>query len=298
MAKSSQRKKGAIAKATTTAANAARRQLARRTKRTQTDEFAERRELLASSTPYLGLVHAPLTPQQLPPMGDEVRVASYNVHRWTGINGRAAPDPARAAFVISELGADIIALQEVLRPFGAEDPLARLANALHLYAAFGVTRIHTRGELGNAILSRWPVKSAYTVDLTFSRIERRAAVVVQIEGERDLSVVATHLALVDRTRRQQVKTLLELPQIRDNPVVLVGDMNAWRRCKATRELDRELDTAHHNRAWPLTFPSTRPMLALDRIYAQDAKVIDLRAHATAASHRASDHLPIVARVSL
>ena len=253
-------------------------------------------------TPHLAVVRAPSRPQTLVTMPPEIRVATYNVHRWTGVSGRAAPDPARAGFVISELGADVIALQEALRPFDGDDPLVGLSEGLGLHLVFAVTRVHRRGELGNAILSRWPISGVSILDLSFSRLERRVALAASFDalsrrpGE-GLNVLATHLALVDRTRRRQVKTLLEHPQLLGGPSVLMGDMNAWRNCKATRELDRELDV-HHNRDWPASFPSTRPLASLDRIYCRGAKVVELEAHETAAARRASDHLPVVARVEL
>jgi endonuclease/exonuclease/phosphatase family metal-dependent hydrolase len=233
-------------------------------------------------------------------MGREIRVATYNVHRWTGINGRAKPDAARAAFVISEIDADVIALQEVLRPFTGEDPLEMLSDALGLHLAFAATRDHKRGQLGNAILSRFPVAGLSVIDISHSRIERRGALCAQFvgrEGERALSVVATHLSLVDRTRHRQVQSLLENPQLRSGATVLLGDMNAWRRCKASRELDDNLE-AHHNRIWPASFPAPRPVLSLDRVYALGADVVDVHAHDSPAARRASDHLPIVARVVL
>ena len=40
------------------------------------------------------------------------------------------------------------------------------------------------------------------------------------------------------------------------------------------------------------------MLALDRVYARGAQVTRLEAHASAAARRASDHLPVVARVRI
>jgi endonuclease/exonuclease/phosphatase family metal-dependent hydrolase len=55
---------------------------------------------------------------------------------------------------------------------------------------------------------------------------------------------------------------------------------------------------HHNRDWPPTFPAPAPMLALDRVYTHRAKVLSVHAHDTPASRRASDHLPIVARIEL
>lgn len=263
------------------------------------DPHAERREALAAVTPFLGLVRAPLYPSAPSPTGRELVVATYNIHRWTGSgSSNRGPDPERASFVISELGADVLALQEVVRPFSGEDPLVRLADQLRLHVAFVTTRIHRLGELGNAILSRWPISSASLLDLNFSRIERRTAVAAQLSTDAGpLSLVATHLAIVDRTRHRQVRHLLDHPNLQ-GPVILLGDMNMWRtNDKATRALEAELP-AHSEIDWPASFPSARPVLALDRIYARGAKVLEVRAHQSPAARRASDHLPVVARVSL
>ncbi len=254
------------------------------------------------------LVRAPSQPARARDTAGEITVATYNVHRWTGLNGRKAPDPARAGFVISELDADVIALQEVLRPAvsaaggeaeaGRDDPLIDLSEALGMHLVFAVTREHKRGQLGNAILSRFPLSTTSVVDISFSRIERRGALAAQFNGQAGhLGVVATHLSLVDRTRRRQVQTLLDHPQLNSGPVVLLGDMNAWRRCAATRELDDSL-RAHHNLDWPASFPSAAPVLALDRIYARGAHVSEVFAHDSPAARRASDHLPIVARIEV
>jgi endonuclease/exonuclease/phosphatase family metal-dependent hydrolase len=287
-------------------AREARRSMAERARRARADR-AERSARPAVSA-HLSLVRAPSRPITPAVMGREIRVATYNVHRWTGLNGRKAPDPARAGFVISELDADVIALQEVLRPSaspghdefgeGGDDPLLDLCEALGLHLAFAVTREHRRGQLGNAILSRFPIAATSVIDISHSRIERRGALAVQFDGEDGhLGIVATHLSLVDRTRQLQVRSLLEHPQLYSGPAVLLGDMNAWRRCAATRSLDETL-RAHDNRRWPATFPSARPVLALDRVYARGARVVEVQAHDTPAARRASDHLPVVARVAL
>jgi len=231
-------------------------------------------------------------------LAGRIAVATYNVHRWTGLNGRGRPDPARAGFVISELDADLIALQEVLRPLRGEDPLERLADALGLHVTFATTRAHKRGEIGNAILSRWPIAGVSMLDLSFSRLEKRVAIAVQLrDATGELDVVSTHLALADRTRHRQVRSLLEHPRMRETPTVIMGDMNAWRKCRATRALDEEL-RSHHNTEWPASFPSAGPMLALDRIYARGARIASIDVHASRAAKRASDHLPVVAQVDL
>jgi endonuclease/exonuclease/phosphatase family metal-dependent hydrolase len=73
-------------------------------------------------------------------------------------------------------------------------------------------------------------------------------------------------------------------------------MNAWRQCQATRELDQLNE--HHNHEWPASFPAATPMLALDRIYARGLDLIAIEAYDSRAARRASDHLPVIARVKL
>jgi endonuclease/exonuclease/phosphatase family metal-dependent hydrolase len=248
--------------------------------------------------PHLCFVASPRRPIPQIIMSDFVRVATYNVHRWQGVNGRTKPDVARAGFVISELDADVIALQEVLRPFESEgeDPLGQLCEELNLHLAFAVTRRHRRGQLGNAILSRFPITAISVIDISHSRIERRGALAAQVgHAGLGLGIVATHLSLVDRTRHRQVQTLLEHPQMNSGPSILMGDMNAWRNCKGSQALDESLGL-HHNLNWPPSFPAGRPMVALDRIYVRSAKVVSIRQHDSAAARKASDHLPVVAEV--
>ena len=75
-------------------------------------------------------------------------------------------------------------------------------------------------------------------------------------------------------------------------------MNAWRRGAAARQLDEAFTTRHHNRDWPPSFPSMRPVLALDRAYARKARILSIHAHNSATSRRGSDHLPVIATVAL
>ncbi len=250
-------------------------------------------------SPYLAELLAPPPSPEPEPLSRRLRVASYNVHRWAGVRGGRQYEPERAVAVIGEIGADVLALQEVLRPSQGADPLRELARQLGFHLAFVVTRLHRRGELGNAVLSRWPLAGALAIDLSFGRLERRAALAVRVSaGERSLQVAATHLALVDRTRARQVQALLDHPHLADGPTVLVGDMNAWRPTKASRALDHHFQTRHHNANWPASYPSVRPVLALDRLYARGVRIESMETHTSDAARRGSDHLPIVATLEL
>jgi len=67
------------------------------------DRHAERKDALAAAIPYLALVKAPRVPAVGGHLGREFTVATYNVHRWAGLNGARSPDAARAGYVISEI---------------------------------------------------------------------------------------------------------------------------------------------------------------------------------------------------
>lgn len=231
--------------------------------------------------------------------GRRLTVASYNVHRWAGVRGGGAFRPERVLAVAAELDADVLAVQEALRPSAGDDPIRALAEAMGYHFAFVVARQHRAGMLGNVVFSRLPIAGAEAIDLSFGRLERRAAVAARLRVSEDaaLTVAATHLALVDRTRARQVRALLDHPHLA-GPTVLAGDMNAWRPTIASRSLDEAFTERHHNAGWPPSYPSVRPVLALDRLYARGVRVLGIRAHDSPAARTASDHLPVVAHIEL
>ncbi|MGI4984205.1 MAG: endonuclease/exonuclease/phosphatase family protein, partial [Janthinobacterium lividum] len=67
-----------------------------------------------------------------------LKIATYNIHGAVGTDGRFAPE--RIAAVLAEIGADVVALQEV--PLGGDatpDVLAMLAQQTGFHAAAGAT---------------------------------------------------------------------------------------------------------------------------------------------------------------
>ena len=84
-----------------------------------------------------------------------LKVASYNIHKCRGVDGVTRPD--RIIGVIRELGADVIALQEVDRRFGRRggllDPSAiERETGMRLLVQSDVS--HRHGWHGNALLVR------------------------------------------------------------------------------------------------------------------------------------------------
>lgn len=217
-------------------------------------------------------------------------VATYNIHRCIGGDGRYAPE--RVAQVLEEIDADVVALQEVsVRPApGGIDQAGYLAEALGYSRTLGATLTADDGSvLANAILSRQPPTSVSEIRLVSYR-EPRAALVATLPGAEGAPwrLVATHLGLnAAERRRQRAQLATELAKDTETPTVVAGDFNTVR----ARRMWGGFGGAPAVR----TFPARWPVLPLDRIWVRPTGLLDAAwAHRTAVARVASDHLPLVA----
>ncbi len=227
-----------------------------------------------------------------------LRAATWNIHGAIGADGRYAP--SRIVAVLSELDADIVALQEVASQSAHENFLARLAHETGYHVADGPLHQRRGSDFGNAVLSRRAIRTVERLDLTVGGYEPRGAldVCIDVGGPLLLRVFATHLGLRPRERREQVRRILAAVE-RDgpHPTLLMGDLNEWylwgRPLRWLHSHFREIPRA------PPTFPARRPLFALDRIWVAPAGSLRrLTRHASALARTASDHLPLVAEVVL
>jgi endonuclease/exonuclease/phosphatase family metal-dependent hydrolase len=233
------------------------------------------------------------------PTGARLRVATYNVHACVGTDRRHDPD--RVASVVGELDADIVALQEFTYAASVaietREPVELVA--LDGYeCALGPTRQIATRCFGNALLTRHPIVDVHRLDLSTNGREPRGAIAATVDvGGTPVHVLATHLGLRVRERRFQVQQLLAyLDSVRHSRVVVLGDINDWVPLRSVAHvLDRRLGTAPRLRS----FPSSRPMLSLDRIWVHPAAALKgTFVHRSALARFASDHLPVVADIDL
>lgn len=228
-----------------------------------------------------------------------ITLASYNVHRAVGNDGRRDPD--RVAAVMAELGADLIAVQEAecAARRGGQALLERWAEDLGCTAVAGPTLDLGRVRYGNGLLSRLPVGRVRRHDLSVRQREPRGLLdVVVSAGQGELRVLVTHLGLAAGERFLQLGRLAEaIDAPLDGPVVLAGDLNAWWDAgRMARVLAR---AGLSGPRVPPAYPARWPWLALDRIAAGGgARLADLQVHRSRAARLASDHLPVTARVTL
>ncbi len=254
------------------------------------------------------LLLAPLGPalrwnrlQATPPPADNrtVRVMSYNLHNAANTDGRL--DIEAIAQVIEASGADVVALQEVSRGWiiwSNLDMLEWLSQRLDMPYVYGPT---ADAQWGNALLSRYPILSAETFPLSPEVLPRRGFIRAEIDiGGGTLTVIATHFTHRgdhDTEREIMASEILDAWGGADYTLIL-GDLNATPD-KLAMEIfanagyvDLIVGLGLPN---SLTFPSTEPNRQIDYIWitselaASGIEVIQTRA---------SDHLPIVATITL
>ena len=235
--------------------------------------------------------------------GPLIRVATYNVHRCRGIDGRTRPE--RIAAVLRAIKADVIALQEVV---GA-GPRGR-SHAEELGAALGMGWVmaparQLRGHpFGNAVLSRFPITHHLQHDLSWKTCEPRRLQRVDIAVEQyTLHLYNVHLGTAILERRHQAARLASIVSDRHvgGPKLVLGDFNEWMRGFATKTLSERLhslDLRIHLRR-RRTYPGLFPILHLDHIYyAGRLEIVAVELPRTRLSLVASDHLPLVADVRI
>jgi endonuclease/exonuclease/phosphatase family metal-dependent hydrolase len=231
---------------------------------------------------------------------DGALFASYNVHKCVGVDRRF--DPARTGAVIAELGADVLAVQEADRRFGDRAGLLDLA-AIEREAGLvplPVTNGHSgHGWHGNVIFVREGLLRALH-QVRLPGLEPRGALVADLElAAGPVRVVGAHLGLLRQSRRLQVERLLaHAAEATDHPTVLMGDLNEWRHGRRSALHGFTASFGPLGLGAP-SFPSYFPVLALDRILARPGRVLGpVVAHDSPLARKASDHLPIKARVRL
>jgi len=228
----------------------------------------------------------------------ELSVASYNIHKGIGTDRRR--DLARTAAVIGEIGADILALQEADTRFGTRKGLLdldRIRRDLGLISVPLDGPGDAHGWHGNLLL----VRNALVQEvhqLMLPGLEPRGAMVTDLKiAGQPLRVVNAHLGLLPRSRAAQARAMIDkIGQLEGRPTLLLGDLNEWRGGGAALQtLGQHFQIAE---ALP-SFPSRYPLLALDRMMlSPHGELLDVSAHDSPLSRRASDHLPIKARLRL
>lgn len=233
----------------------------------------------------------------------DLRIVTYNIHRGRGLDRRTRPE--RIAEVLQALNPDIIALQEVIGPGRTTAGHAELIGAaLGMGWIMGPVRELRNHQFGNMILSRFPMWNHAQYDLSWQTCEPRGTQRVAVDiGPGTLQVYNAHLGTALLERRYQATRLAAWVHDRRTPApkILLGDFNEWSRTLAGDILAERLKSidifAFLKRR--RTYPGFFPLLHLDHIYYEgDITVRDVSLPKTRLALMASDHLPLVADITV
>ncbi len=238
-----------------------------------------------------------------------LRVATYNIHKCRGFDGKTAP--ARIIDVIGELEADILCLQEVVNAPGGRqiyDQAHEISKAFPEYEwSFGANRPLRGGTYGNMTLARRPMRGSRNHDLSREGREERGVLQTDLalENGQILHVFNVHLGTGHMERRFQARLLMSEAVLGQSsfagPRLVVGDFNEWTRGLTTRLLRNSFQTLRpeHGLRYRRTYPGMLPVLSLDNCYYEPPLELEsARLWRSPRALIASDHLPLVADFSL
>ena len=237
-------------------------------------------------------------------MSANLRIVTWNIHKGIGTDRAYRLD--RIVRVLGALDADVVCLQEVdqgVPRSNLEDQAERLAQELgYANAALGLNVKVKGGAYGNLTLARHPLEEVRNVDLTVPPKKRRSGLVTRlVHGPAGGWLIANvHLGLLHMERKIQARRLLthlfdDRPP--EQPLVIAGDWNEWTNRLVRNvmhdhgfEVARRDGRLRDERTWP----SRRPMVALDKILFRGPvrcqHVIRVMDDVTRV---ASDHLPLM-----
>lgn len=245
-----------------------------------------------------------------------LKIATYNIHKgYSQFNRRFVLHSLRER--LRELDADIVFLQEVqgddrqVKPQhhfdGAHPQHEFLAHESWLHHAYGKNSVYDSGHHGNAILSRYPILKWDNQDISAHRFESRGVLHCEMAMPGSTTVLhslCVHLGLFTRGRSQQMKELVERVQRvvpADAPLIIAGDFNDWHN-HASHLLAQKLDL---HEAFEVktgkparSFPCSKPLLRMDRIYVRGLTVQQAEVHSHYPWNKISDHAALSATLIL
>jgi endonuclease/exonuclease/phosphatase family metal-dependent hydrolase len=256
-----------------------------------------------------------------------LRKVGYNfpTNRTEAINRNISQ--AAKAFVNNELlpPPDILALQEADKETGRagkQHVAARLAEELgvpYVHVGAGLPRgikpkqrewwlnfeeqvaIDDQGDMGVAILSRFPLSDVQRIDLPWHDCawRPRLAMAATIRlGDQQVRLFNVHIdphGPLDN-QHQQTEAVLELAERHDGPLVILGDFNTLSRQKAV-EIRKLLESHGYTTPFPTNIPTWRGA-GLIRFHADWIFVKGVRVNrwGVARPLTVSDHWPIWAEI--
>jgi endonuclease/exonuclease/phosphatase family metal-dependent hydrolase len=241
-----------------------------------------------------------------------LRIMTYNVHYCVGMDRKISVE--RVARVIRTYRPDVVAIQELdiaKHRSGRIDQVCEIARLLEMDCHFHPAWQIEEEMQGDAVLSRYPMRlvrsAALPSDPKRMALRPRGALWVELEfAETKIQLINTHLDVLPAQQRFQAESLLgpdwlSHPDCR-LPIILCGDFNFGPRSRIferlasrLRDVQKELDGHRPHPTWRAGTVRRR----IDHIFLSDnLKPIRIHVPRTELARSASDHLPLIADISV
>lgn len=256
---------------------------------------------------------SPATPATAPAV-HQLKVLTVNMHKgFTALNRRFILPELRDA--VRSTSADLVFLQEVLgehekhasryEDWPKTSQYEFLADSMWSDFAYGQNAVYPDGHHGNALLSKYPIKSWRNLDVSITGPERRGLLhcVLDVPGHEQVHAICVHLSLLESHRQLQIVLLNQLLKSLPpkDPVIIAGDFNDWKlqgnAALSQRNDLHEVFERHHGQL-AKTYPARWPLLRLDRIYLRNTSGQNPQILACKPWPHLSDHLPLAVEVQL
>ncbi len=182
-----------------------------------------------------------------------------------------------------------------------------IADKVWPHYAYGKNAIYDAGHHGNAILCKYPIIEWSNINISSMPFESRGLLHATIEMQKRgplLHCLCVHLGLLQRARKAQLEKIWKkiASEIQPHePLIVAGDFNDWSE-RATEFLAKKIGLREAFREFhgkhPRTFPSTFPILKLDRIYFRDVNLKHAKVLNGAPWAKLSDHTALYAEFEL
>jgi endonuclease/exonuclease/phosphatase family metal-dependent hydrolase len=233
-----------------------------------------------------------------------LRFVTYNIHKGRGLDRRIRIE--RIARILREIGADVVALQEVLSVDGRDpkDHQARfVAEELGFHYQIGENRKLAGGSYGNVTLSRFPIIFSCNYDISQHGREERGCLRTDLllGSGQVLHIYNLHLGTSYAERRYQAHRLVDHEILKGEgkkgASIILGDFNEWIAGLASRLFHSHFRSIRIRPVFgkSRSYPGVLPFMHLDHIY-YDGRLELEKAEMPRSLKTliASDHLPIVA----
>lgn len=237
---------------------------------------------------------------------DVIRVAVYNTHWCTGVDGVLSPE--RIANVLKSINADVIALNEIDRHYDPrsdyQDQLQIIADALEMNYQFQKTTwksaIPASGnkprEFGHAILSKEPIQFLNARIFDAHGLHYAGLLETKITvKDKPILFYVTHLDTDPMALQSQSVQLKQWMAEREGTKILMGDLNAVPENSSLRYIKNGMVDAFEQQPNAFTFKSNNPTIRIDYILGSEhVEFTNSRVIKTLVS----DHFPIVTELKI